>query len=559
MRNAGFLLLAWLALLTVRAEDSVSWEITPAVTGPGQPFRLQVRIESDVILGPADRVGKEIKPPRGMALRFSGQIFRSGTTEATLNFSGVSPETEGAHVIPSFNIRFPAKMIQVPKITLNVSNATGFRKDGQARAELELPDRTFYVGERIPGAILLRGSEQEFVSGSFGLECEAEGFSFQLLSDRAQPLDNGQGLLTAFELTPIRTGSSELSLNGIMLIQVGVTSAFSTPSRDRPFTFRRRINVEHVPEAGRPANWNGAIGKFLTDTIQLSNLSPEVGEPIRLRAILAGEGNLERIIPPEIIGGENWDIIPATERRRRAEDQRIFAYTLIPRLPGKLLTPEIRLATFDPETRSFNQVVFAPQEVIVTGTAPAKVDLVKIDPGAGANGATTKALAGLAPPQPNLRTALSSPVALIQPLAASKSFWATNVALFTLLSLSLGVVLVMGYLSTHPEILIRHHARRSCRRAARQAKQAAQAQDPAAFARAIVEGLRAGSSALLQAKAQALTQRDILRVLPDAPLDLLETLFQAASGDKFAPRPTSALLTEPACALDLLARLEAKL
>ncbi len=559
MRNAGFILLAWLALLTVRAADSVSWEITPAVAGPGQPFRLQVRIESDVVLGPADRVGREIKPPRGMALRFSGQIFRAGTTEATLNFSGVAPEAEGAHVIPSFNIRFPAKMIQVPIITLNVSNATGFRKDGQARAELELPDRTFYVGERIPGAIRLRGSEQEFVSGSFGLECEAEGFSFQLLGDRAQPLDNDQGLLTAFELTPIRTGSSELSLNGIMLIQVGVTSAFSSPSRDRPFTFRRRINVEHVPEAGRPANWNGAIGKFLTDTIQLSNLSPEVGEPLRLRAILAGEGNLERIIPPEIMGGENWDIIPTTERRRRAEDQRIFSYTLIPRLPGKLLTPEIRLASFDPETRSFSQVVFAPQEVTVTGTAPAKVDLIKVDPRAGANGAMTKPLAGLATPQPNLRSVLSPPVASIQPLAASKSFWATNGILFTLLTLSLGVVLTLSYLSAHPEILAHYHARKSCRRASRQARQAARAQDSAAFARAIVAGLRIGSGALLQAKDQALTHRDILRVLPDAPLALLEMLFQVAEGDKFAPRPLDTLLTEPVRALDLLAQLEAKL
>ncbi len=559
MRNAGFILLAWLALLLVWAADSVCWEITPAVAGPGQPFRLQVRIESDVVLGPADRVGREIKPPRGMALRFSGQIFRAGTTEATLNFSGVAPEAEGAHVIPSFNIRFPAKMIQVPIITLNVSNATGFRKDGQARAELELPDRTFYVGERIPGAIRLRGSEQEFVSGSFGLECEAEGFSFQLLGDRAQPLDNDQGLLTAFELTPIRTGSSELSLNGIMLIQVGVTSAFSSPSRDRPFTFRRRINVEHVPEAGRPANWNGAIGKFLTDTIQLSNLSPEVGEPLRLRAILAGEGNLERIIPPEIMGGENWDIIPTTERRRRAEDQRIFSYTLIPRLPGKLLTPEIRLASFDPETRSFSQVVFAPQEVTVTGTAPAKVDLIKVDPRAGANGAMTKPLAGLATPQPNLRSVLSPPVASIQPLAASKSFWATNGILFTLLTLSLGVVLTLSYLSAHPEILAHYHARRSCRRASRQARQAARAQDSAAFARAIVAGLRIGSGALLQAKDQALTHRDILRVLPDAPLALLEMLFQVAEGDKFAPRPLDTLLTEPVRALDLLAQLEAKL
>jgi len=61
--------------------------MTPPVAGPGQPFKLQVRIESDVILGPADRVGRELKPPKGMALRFSGQLFRSNTTEATLNFS----------------------------------------------------------------------------------------------------------------------------------------------------------------------------------------------------------------------------------------------------------------------------------------------------------------------------------------------------------------------------------------------------------------------------------------------------------------------------------------
>ena len=109
------LLACLLAFTCARAEDYVSWEMTPPVAGPGQPFKLQVRIESDVILGPADRVGRELKPPKGMALRFSGQLFRSNTTEATLNFSGVAPEEEGAHVIPAFNIRFPAKLIKVPR------------------------------------------------------------------------------------------------------------------------------------------------------------------------------------------------------------------------------------------------------------------------------------------------------------------------------------------------------------------------------------------------------------------------------------------------------------
>ncbi|NBX35553.1 hypothetical protein EBR16_09395, partial [bacterium] len=215
------LLAALLALACARAEDHVSWEMTPPVAGPGQPFKLQVRIESDVILGPADRVGRELRPPKGMALRFSGQLFRANTTEATLNFSGVAPEEEGPHVIPAFNIRFPARLIKVPEMTVNVSAATGFRREGQARAELVMPVRTYYVGERIPGAILLKGSEQEIVNGSFGLECEAEGFTFQQTGARNEELPNGQGLQTGFELTPLRTGTSEITLNGIMLVNTG--------------------------------------------------------------------------------------------------------------------------------------------------------------------------------------------------------------------------------------------------------------------------------------------------------------------------------------------------
>ena len=246
------LLACFLALTCARAEDYVSWEMTPPVAGPGQPFKLQVRIESDVILGPADRVGRELKPPKGMALRFSGQLFRANTTEATLNFSGVAPEEEGAHVIPSFNIRFPAKLIKVPAMTVNVSAATGFRREGQARAELAMPVRTYYVGERIPGAILLKGSEQEMVNGSFGLECEAEGFTFQQVGARNEELPNGQGIQTGFELTPLRTGTSEVTINGIMLVNTGGLGGFTASGRDRPFTFRRKVTVEHAGD--RPAD-----------------------------------------------------------------------------------------------------------------------------------------------------------------------------------------------------------------------------------------------------------------------------------------------------------------
>lgn len=550
-------LLAWLLAFTcARAEDYVSWEMTPPVAGPGQPFKLQVRIESDVILGPADRVGRELKPPKGMALRFSGQLFRANTTEATLNFSGVAPEEEGAHVIPAFNIRFPAKLIKVPAMTVNVSATTGFRREGQARAELVMPVRTYYVGERIPGAILLKGSEQEMVNGSFGLECEAEGFTFQQVGARNEELPNGQGIQTGFELTPLRTGTSEVVINGIMLVNTGL-GGFTAGGRDRPFTFRRKVTIEHVPETGRPAEWTGAIGRFLAESVSVSNAKPEVGEPIRLRAILAGEGNLDRILPPELGGSETWDVIPGNDRRfRRAEDQRSFTYTLVPRLPGKHLTPAIRFAVFDPETRTFQRLEFPPQEVTVTGNAPAKVELVAIDPGAAAGTPAAKALTGLATPDPQVRGLLDPGAQVVAPLATSRPFWTTNLTLLTLSATLFAAAAGSAYLLAHPEILRRARARREVR-AARRAAQAAT--DEAGFAVACVRGLRAGCAPWLEAAPEALTQGDIRRVLPAADAAALDRLFRRADGAKFGTPSDAALRAEQPALLALLAELEARL
>jgi hypothetical protein len=270
MRRLFSLCFALLLGLSAAAEDRVSWEITPRVTAPGQPFRLQVIVESDVVLGGAQQAGREIRPPRGMALRLSGQIARADSNEATINYSGVAPDQEGEHVIPSFNLRFARKLIAVPEIKLIVSKGVAYRRDAQARAELVIPDRSFYVGELIRGAIRMRGGEEEAVVASFGLESAAEGFTFAVTADRQPlPAELGQGMQTTFDLTPIREGVSEIALNGTMLIQSAATAAFGNSGRDRPFAFRRKITVEHVPSRGRPADWSGAIGTFVAEAVQV--------------------------------------------------------------------------------------------------------------------------------------------------------------------------------------------------------------------------------------------------------------------------------------------------
>jgi hypothetical protein len=557
MRRLFSLCFALLLGLTAGAVDRVSWEITPRVTAPGQPFRLQIIIESDVILGGAQQAGKEIRPPRGMALRLSGQIVRSDSNEATINYSGVAPDQEGEYIIPAFNLRFARKVIAVEPIKLIVSNSVAYRRSAQARAELVIPDRTFYVGELIRGSILMRGGEEEAVVASFGLESMAESFSLAVTGDR-QPLPEelGQGMQTTFELTPIREGESELALNGTMLIQGTTVNPFSNNGRDRPFAFRRKITVAHVPERGRPADWSGAIGTFTAEAVQISKDKPEVGEPIRLRAILTGTGNLDRLIPPEIPSSEQWDILPAQERRRSSEAQRIFAYTLVPRLPGKLLTPAIRFSTFDPLTKQYARIEFKPIEVTVTGNAPAKVDLITADPAAPAD-LKKKTVTGLAPPEPRRTSALflgASSTAL----AASPAFWSGNVFLVTLLLVLTGVVFTLGYLAAHPEIRIRRRARAILRTSLTAAATAHRQGDHHAFALSVTRALQVGSAALLGAEEAAMTQSDIERALPGANRPLLDGLFIRAYGERFAAGAPDAP-TDHDAALALVRRLLALL
>jgi hypothetical protein len=559
MRATFTILACFIAASLARAESHVTWEITPPVCGPGQPFRLQVRIESDDVLGPANQVGREIKPPRGMALRFSAQVFRANATEATLNFSGVAPEEEGTYVLPAFNARFPSQIVLVPAINLIVSNKTGYRKEGRARAELVLPERTFYVGEKITGGVVMRGSEQETVTGSFGLECEAEGFTFQTEgSSFTQPLQDGLGLMKPFDLTPIRAGQSEFNLSGIMLVNTGDRiSSLNISGRDRPFNFRRKLTVEHVPETGRPADWGGSIGKLEITPPDLSNRFPEVGEPIKLKLTLVGEGNLERIIAPEIPGTDTWDIALASElRQRRSEGRRTFIYTLVPRLPGDLKTPAVRFPTFNPDSKKFETVEFVSVAVKVSGNAPAKVELVTIDPSAKVGTPAAKMITGLL--TPTVAAGVKG-VAKIEPLAASQPFWLSNTGALVVLLLSTAVISVVGYFAAHPEFLIRRQARGNLRRARAAAQDAYRRQDYAAYARAMTQGLRTGAAPLLKAEPLALTQSDILRALPTASPTLIEAIFLAADGEKYGAKDPRQTIAEDAQLQAMLNTLEAQL
>jgi hypothetical protein len=79
--------------------------------------------------------------------------------------------------------------------------------------------------------------------------------------------------------------------------------------------------------------------------------------------------------------------------------------------------------------------------------------------------------------------------------------------------------------------------------------------DARGFAVAVVRGLQSGVAARLDAEEQAMTQSDVVRVLPDGDRSRLDALFTLAQSDRFA-RPGTPPDAETADAdLALLRRL----
>jgi len=554
------LALLLLALAPLAAQDSVRHRMIPEEPAPGQPFRLELAVTSpeDDPLGPAIRVGAELPLMDDIPMRFSGQRMGSfgGGGTSTLMLSGVAPPTPGDHRIPAFAISFATRKVPIPAVAFRVREPLPGENLGLARATLELPTRPLFIGETVTGRIRFAHGEQERVAGVFGLETRGEGVSFRTRGSRREGAEGE--IVAEFELTPIRAGDVDLRISGISLAEPR-SGRLASEMRDRPFVFSRQVRVARVPEAGRPADWGGAVGYYLAESLAVSNASPMIGETIRMTATLVGEGNVDRILPPEVPHGDAWDVLPTRDARAiRVPGQRTFAYNLTPRLPGALKTPPLRLSFFDPETRSYRRVEFTPVEVQVGGQAPRQVELVTLDPAAPPTEIAASPPSKLADPAPTAGRARET----VAPLATHRGLAGANLAGLLALGAGLAFAARREWVARNPDRVARARARREVARALAGLRRAERAADAETHARRATEGLRAGAAPLLSGEAGALTAEDVLRATgwtEAGRAEAVRAAFRAADGPRFGARSPSVSLNHHAALAEGLAELRQRL
>jgi hypothetical protein len=246
--------------------------------------------------------------------------------------------------------------------------------------------RTVYVGEPVTVEVSLgtrlqlsnAGWAQMPAFDGFWTEnlYDADRFQFQrkVVDGRAYDVS----LLKKAVLFPLAPGKATIKP---MAFNVAVTQ----PSRDLfdMFGTTQTVRVESkpvpievlpLPEAGKPKEFTGGVGRF-TLSAALDRAATTNSEPVSLTVKLSGSGNIRMIDKPLIPPVDGLRVLaPEVKDDAHASGDGVsgsktFRFPVIPQGDGKYVIPAIAVATFDPGTRAYRTLTAGPFEFTASGSA----------------------------------------------------------------------------------------------------------------------------------------------------------------------------------------------
>jgi hypothetical protein len=197
------------------------------------------------------------------------------------------------------------------------------------------------------------------------------------------------------------------------------TSYFSPEERLALRTEPVRFSALAAPRAGRPGDWDGAVGT-LHASARAAAPSVRAGDPVEFTVRIAGAANVG-LLPRPALAIPWADVVETTDRVeidsgapvvRGAKE---FTWLVTPRRTGAFATPALRYAYFDPARRTYDAVVVPPVAIEARGGA-----------GQGTDDDARMAASANPPPSPRpdrLAVRATWRGAFGRPLPSTRAFW----------------------------------------------------------------------------------------------------------------------------------------
>ena len=122
------------------------------------------------------------------------------------------------------------------------------------------------------------------------------------------------------------------------------------------------VTILPFPEEGRPENFQGAVGYFDLD-VNVDYKKVKVGDPIVLRMVISGRGNLDTVTAPKIAETDKFKIYEPQVTKKAG--RKIYEQVLIPKSEEAKEVPEVSFSFFNPESEKYKVIKKGPFPVEV--------------------------------------------------------------------------------------------------------------------------------------------------------------------------------------------------
>lgn len=246
---------------------------------------------------------------------------------------------------------------------------------GSDQADVFLESRTeggdVWVGQAVPLSVLLYTAEEiaqpSIVSAPALSSFWVEDLDVDINAESSSATLDGRRYavypMVRKVLVPQTPGEVEIEPFAMQIpVQVRARDPFerlfgrmqTVVRKTKPLTLR----VRALPEAGRPADFSGAVGD-LEFEVKLDSRRTQVGDAVTLTATVEGEGFLRAVAAPELdvppdIKVYDPKVQSSTHAvRGRLISRKSWEWVLVPLVAGELEIPDLRFSYFDPAKSSY--------------------------------------------------------------------------------------------------------------------------------------------------------------------------------------------------------------
>jgi hypothetical protein len=155
------------------------------------------------------------------------------------------------------------------------------------------------------------------------------------------------------------------------------------------------IKVKPLPQKGPAGVSASQVGTWKLST-EVSSTQVQLGQPVTVRVVLEGRGNLRNVSAPKLEGPPQLKVYDPTvsEKLQLADGKfggrKVYEYLVMPQQSGAFTLPGLSMPYFDPETGKY---LMASTEAIALAVTPGAAGNATVD-GAASQGGTNVLTAG---------------------------------------------------------------------------------------------------------------------------------------------------------------------